>query len=106
MLTLIHRIVRIGALLPILSLTLLSQQPSVAKQKWPPATKKKVENLQAQRAAGRKPIKRDFDDLWRTYVINATNATILGMVLDGKDVWLSSGYGRSCTQQPPDPCVD
>jgi hypothetical protein len=76
-------------------------------QAW--STKKPLQPVVTVQKASRGMLLRTAqpeDDLWRTYVINATDATVMGMVLDGKQQWLPAPFGRTCSKRPPDPCAD
>jgi hypothetical protein len=43
-------------------------------------------------------------DLWRVHVINATDAQIMGMILDGKQVWFDSPFTRTCANSALNTC--
>jgi hypothetical protein len=43
-------------------------------------------------------------DLWRVHVINATDAQIMGMILDGKQIWFDSPFTRTCANDALTTC--
>jgi hypothetical protein len=45
------------------------------------------------------------DNLWRIHVVNASDHQIMGMMLDGLQIWFDSPFTRTCTATPPDACA-